>query len=369
MPTLSCFFAVYTDGVAPKSGLVTPRGMTASLSELSQIVMPGPETELFGPHAAGLAKLKPKRCFLLAMQRETKGSAGNFFADAHALMLSTFKGLPGWGLDVLRLWPYPLSEVDDMPDDPFAEDLFSVGFHEQGEHGFRAETFGLSKLGQRELSFAFRGRELIDDAALLCAHLADYAMSQVRRVEHEQTMSFGFDQLKFVAAEGSSGSPTIRGWHPELVRQMLPEALFPGVGVLEVMGYDSPNGQARPDVSAALQRAYEQRMVLEELDLSGDSPHQAATAMRCECLGKSHMLVAERKDPQTVRDSGWACTCGKPHERKELVATTLGAITEAYPQLLKYLALPSGSRLVIEDGKPRVDISRAKRDDDGDTLA
>ncbi len=89
-----------------------------------------------------------------------------FFVEAHRLLKHAVRRQRGWALDVLRLWPMRLEAVaDELPDEPFAEDLFTVAFRPQGEQGLRAETLGLSKLAHRELSFAFRGPELIEDAA------------------------------------------------------------------------------------------------------------------------------------------------------------------------------------------------------------
>jgi hypothetical protein len=213
LPLLSSFFAIYTDGQVPRADVSVPRGVELSLTQMDELVTPH-DVSLFGPHASEMPRYKPKAGFLLAVLKETKGSAGTFFADAQNVLTSAIGSIDGWGLDVLRLYPFPLGSTRELPEDPFAEDLISVGFHEQGDHGFRAETFGLSKLGQREVSFQFRGSELLEDAAILCSHLADYAMSQARRVEHRQTMSFGFDKLLFLAAEGEMFNGPFRGWHP-----------------------------------------------------------------------------------------------------------------------------------------------------------
>src|SRR4051794_26522872 len=188
MANLSSFFAIFTDGTAPRGDMVVPHGTIVTLEPIAAIPPFTSDDELFGPHAQPFVRAPRKAAWLLSITREVKGGTGTFFADVHRLLLQSTRGLTGWGLDVLRLWPFPLHKADELPDDPFAEDLFSVGFVEQGEHGFRAETVGLAKLDQRELSFQFAGRDLLEDAALFCAHLADWAMGQARRVGHDQTM-------------------------------------------------------------------------------------------------------------------------------------------------------------------------------------
>ena len=67
----------------------------------------------------------------------------------------------------------------------------------------------------------------------MCGHLADWAMEQGHRVQHGQSMAYGFDRLTFFATEGDAGGP-FRGWHPPLIQKLLPPEVFPGVGVLEV---------------------------------------------------------------------------------------------------------------------------------------
>jgi hypothetical protein len=362
VPLLSSFFAIYTDGRAPRADVTVPRGIELSLTRMEELVTPH-DVSLFGPYAAEVQRYKPGVGYLLALLRETKGSAGTFFADAQRIFTETVEGLDGWGLDVLRLYPFPLPTSRDLPEDPFAEDLISVGFHEQGEHGFRAETFGLVKLGQREVSFVFKGGELLEDAAILCSHLADYAMSQARRVEHRQTMSFGFDKLLFLAAEGEGSTGSFRGWHPPFMSRLLPERLFYGVGALRVLGYARPTAEPTGDLTPVLHRALEQRMVLEEYDLTGESPHQSATAKMCSCAGGANGLRAERKEPQAQRESGWTFTCGKEHAPAELHTRTLEEVSVKVPEVMKYLALPPGVILKFTEAGVEVDAHRAHRDE------
>jgi hypothetical protein len=364
---LSSFFAIYTDGPAPRVDVTVPRGIELSFVQLDPLVVPGAESGLFGPHANDVLRTRLKKGFLLSLQRETKGSAGSFFSDAQRVLADAVEALDGWGLDVLRLFPFPLSGVGELPDEPFAEDLISVGFHEQGEHGFRAETFGLAKLGQREISFTFHGGELLEDAAILCSHLADYAMGQARRVEHKQTMSFGYDKLLFLAAEGDSSAGPFRGWHPPLVQQLLPESRFPGVGALRVLGFPGSNAQPKHDLTQVLQRALEQRLVLEEHDLTGESPHQSTSARACDCLGGENGLKGERREPQSMKESGWTFTCQKGHSQADLKTVTLESLAARAPEVVRYLALPPGCALTWNAAGVEVDTHRARRDDDEDS--
>jgi hypothetical protein len=364
MPNLSSFFAIFTDGAPPRVDLVVPHGTILVLEKIADLPAFGADDELFGPHAQPFIRAPKKAGWLMSITREVKGGTGTFFGDCQRLLIAATRGLGGWGLDVLRLWPFPLQKVDELPDDPFPEDLFSVGFVEQGEHGFRAETVGLAKLDQRELSFEFSGRDLLEDAALLCAHLADWAMGQGRRVGHEQTMAYGFDRVVFRAIEGPDAGGPFRGWHPPVIQKLLPQMRFEGVGVLQAFTYASSGSEATPDLSSTLRRALEQRMILEAESLTGESPHQSASARSCACAGGPDGLRGVRHEPESQKDSGWIFTCQKKHDPGELGLATLAVLAHRLPQILKYLALPPGCTVDFSGEDVRIDSRLARRDDD-----
>jgi len=366
--TLRCFYAIYTDGARPNEAFDAPAGTDVFLGEMGEVTFPSPQDELFGPHASVFQRYKPKKGFLLAVSREVRGRAGTFFDDARAMLLKSVEGVAGWGFDVLRLWPFPLATAAaDLPEDLLAEDLFAVGFEELGEHGYRAETYGLAKLGQREISFAFRGRELIEEAAMLCGHLADWVLEHGRIVEHKQAMSFGFDRISFFAVEGQAGGP-FRGWHPPVIQRLLPASLFPGVGVLEVLASNEESGTGeKADLTGALQRSLDQRVTLEELDLTGDSPNHTQTAWVKGAVHALANLVATREEPRDSKDSGWRLTSRVVGEGAEAGAMPLGDIARRAPAIIRYLAMPPGVRLEWdEQGSLTVDASRALQDEGED---
>lgn len=365
VPKLSCFFAIYTEGSGLVDAFRAPPNTDVFLGEMARLEVPGTSDELFGPHAALLSRLKPRRGFLLGITREVKGPAGPFFADARQVLLQATEGVSGFGLDVLRLWPFPLATADEaLPEEPLAEDLFSVGFTEMGEHGYRAETFGLAKLGQRELSFEFHGKGLLEEAALLCGHLTDWLLEHGRRVEHGQSMAYGFDRLTFFAAEGDAGGP-FRGWHPPVIQKLLPASLFEGVGVLEVLAMpEGASGEQEHDLTLTLQRSLDQRLLLEELDLTGDSPHAASTAQVKGFVTALQSLVAVREEPHASKDSGWRFTSLAEGDSGENGVTTLGVVVRRVPELLRCLALPHGVRLEWDQfGKLNLDLSKARHGD------
>ena len=78
MPLLSSFFAIYTDGHAPRADVAVPRGTELMLTQMDELVLPH-DVSLFGPHASELQRYRPRAGYLLALLRETKGSAGTFF--------------------------------------------------------------------------------------------------------------------------------------------------------------------------------------------------------------------------------------------------------------------------------------------------
>ncbi len=310
---------------------------------------------------------KFKRGYLLGFSREAKGGASEFFTEVRAAVIKATRGVSGYALDVLRLWPFPLEMVGELlPEETLAEDLFSVGFTEMGEHGYRAETFGLAHLSQREVSFEFRGKELLEEAALMTAHLADWVLEHGRRVDHGHSMAFGFDRISFLAAEGGSPPEALRGWHPPLIQRLLPETLFPGVGALEILAHPNNSVQAE-DLTVPLQRALEQRQMLEELDVTGDSPHSSNTAHLRGTLTGMRSLMAWRDEPTASKDSGWTFVSRVVGDSLEEGLTTLSEVIHRVPGIIRYLALPPGVRLEWNDeGVLQVDTSKAKAEEEGE---
>ena len=265
VPTLSSFFAIYTEGESLHDSFPSPAGTDVFLGEMGTLILPGARDELFGPHAGDLPAGEGEARLPAGLPPQAQGPGGDLLhRGAHRGAPRHRRASKASGLDVLRLAPFPLQTAHEaLPEDLLAEDLFSVGFTEMGEHGVRAETIGFSKLGQREITFEFTDRALMEEAALMCGHLADWLLDHNKRIVHGQSMSFGFDRLTFFSAEGAAGGP-FRGWHPPLVQKLVPRELFPGVGVLEVHASPPGNGEQREDLTVPLRRALEQRMLLEE---------------------------------------------------------------------------------------------------------
>lgn len=357
MATLRADFALFLD--APPQAPEAHRGVTVELVELPSGLQAEPDDELFGPHAPAFSRTKHARGWRLSATQEAKGDAGAFFAIAHQLVTRAVAGRKGWVLDVLKLWPTPAERWADMPDEPLPEDVFSMAFHERGEHGYRAETIGLAKLGQKELSFAFHGEGLVEEAALLCAHFADWIFTQRRRVADGQAVAFGLDTLTFKS--GDAETEGLRAWHPPMVRRLLPEDVFPGVGVLEVLSHPSLDGTVVDDVSVVLERARAQRELLEAHGLSGESPHHSHEARACACVGEAGPFRGTRVEPHAQRDSGWHFACAKGHELGEIAPVPLGTLARKLPALVPYLALPPGVVVTWHGDQVSVDGGRVSK--------
>ena len=372
MPNLSSFFAIYTDGAGLHEGFPAPAGTDIFLGEMGQLLLPGPDDELFGPHAATFQRFSPKRGFLVGFRRPLKGRAEHFFTQVREAVLAATHGVPGFAIDVLRLWPFPLdAAAEALPELMLAEDLFSVGFTDMGLHGVRAETVGFSKLGQREISFSFADPTLMEEAALMCGHLADWLLDHGRRIERGQAMSFGFDRISFFAAEGDAGGP-FRGWHPPLVQRLVPPSLFEGVGVLEVKSSPPASHDHYEDLTVPLRRSMEQRLLLEELDLTGDSPHATSTAQVKGFVTELKSLQAVREESHSSRDSGWRFRSTVEGDSGENGVMSLADLARRAPELVRYLALPHGVKLTWNaEGELELDRSRVELDEGSpeDTLS
>ena len=113
VPTLSSFFAIYTDGSALNESFRSPVDSDVFLGEMGALQLPGSNDELFGPYAAAFSRAKFKRGFLLGFKRELKGRSEQFFEEVRAAVLAATAGVEGFAFDVLRLWPFPLAQADE----------------------------------------------------------------------------------------------------------------------------------------------------------------------------------------------------------------------------------------------------------------
>jgi hypothetical protein len=145
-----------------------------------------------------------------------------------------------------------------------------------------------------------------------------------------------------------------------LIQRLLPGTLFPGVGALEVLAH--PNNAVEPqNLTVPLQRAFDQRMMLEELDVTGDSPHSSNTAHIRGVVTGLHSLLMWRDEPTGSKDSGWSFVSKTIGDTLTEGVISLSEIIKVAPGIMRYLALPPGVRLEWDDqGVLQVDASKAR---------
>lgn len=366
VPNLSCFFAIYTNGPLSSSLPAIP-GIQVFFQEMSEVRLPGRKDELFGPHASIFERTELRHGFLLGFRSEVMDSVEPFFAEVRGALLHIAAGIDGVGLDVLRLWPFPLRlAADAIPEELLPEDLFSVGFS-QREDGLRGETAGLSKLGQRELAFEFRDPSLMEEAAAMCGRIAEWLFERKQSIFHGQSMSYGFERIIFFSAEGEAGGP-FRAWHPPLVQQLLPKELFAGVGVLEVRAAPFDGDHRTEDLTAPLRRVLEQRLLLEELGLTGETPDALLTAQVQGQIVELKNLHARREEPMALKDSGWRLRSTLSSDTTAPRSMSLTEIARLAPALGRFLCLPQGVKLAWDsEGRFALDRSHVESEDEFDT--
>jgi hypothetical protein len=357
--TLCSYFAFFTDGDRPYETFAHSAGSTAFVMPLRPMVLPGPNDHFFGPHAGAFSRVKASNGFLLAVSRDAKAGVGSYFTDVRRAVLQVTQGMSGWGLDVLKLTPFPLSQTAQaLPEDFLAEDVFTLGLSDRGVHGIRAETFGLSKLGQHELTFTFTSAQLMEEAQLFCGHVCDWLIDHGQRLSGNSQLAFGLDTVHFRVAGDERAA---RAWHAPFICQLLPEAIFPGVGAVEVKV--AGNSGQQNDLTGLLKTAQAQRQILDEYDVTGSVPQGASMARVAGTPGPLVSALASREEARDLKDSGWRLVWPGGGQTTLALREVVGVV----PDLAKYLALPVGARISWNSlGAAVVDTSTVSTDSEGD---
>ena len=334
MTKLQFFCVSYTRGDAPRLSGAEVRGLALTVLEIPTVVMPTRDDGLFGIHATEFVKFRPARAFLVSV-KATQGMASEvFFENARSKLLELFTGVTGYVLDVLRMLPMPVSAVDQLiPYDVMGEDLFSLSIIDRGAQGQRAQTFGLAKLGQSELTFDFVGWHLKDDAHQLVTRIAEWVFQHRKLIPPSSEVPFGYDTLRFTGGTGPA-----RSHHPSLIQKLLPEREFEGTGLCTIEAL-----AATPqDLSAVLEHLRAQQEVLSRSNVVGDSPHHSKTVQVKGRVNALRNLEGMRIEPINSKDSGWSFrqTDGSIGSS---AFVPLSELIQQLPELIGFLALPAGS--------------------------
>jgi hypothetical protein len=134
--------------------------------------------------------------------------------------------------------------------------------------------------------------------------------------------------------------------------------------VLEVLSHpEGQLGDEKHDLSVPLRRSLEQRLLLEELDVTGDSPHSQTTARVWGVVHELKNLQMWREEHTGSKDSGWRLRTAGWTAPDSVVP--LGELAGSVPDIVRYFALPWGVRLEWNaEGRLNSDISKAQQSDD-----
>lgn len=132
-----------------------------------------------------------------------------------------------------------------------------------------------------------------------------------------------------------------------------------------LLSFWEPDMQAMPvawveSVSNTLAHLRQQKDVVESV-LSADSltcPSMLQSALICTRLGRQDGFVMERTDSSGT-DSGWYFGCAdENHEHNEVTELRCVSVYEAAvryaPQIVPYLALPTGLIILVSEGVPSI---------------
>jgi hypothetical protein len=210
-------------------------------------------------------------------------------------------------------------------------------------------TSGLADLGQNEIATPLReeGGWRAEYCEQLLAYIERYIASQPKRVSARQTMTYGWNILRYRESQPSD-APSVAG---KLIIQEVDDA----------WETDQPSYQDGCDESLRLKRI--QDRVIMRHHISGDAYYPNRRHFAVTCSNVSSQLPAsffmERLPLGENEDSGeytkWFIGCvdrSHDHNRPEnLHRLHLSHIVEQRHEVFPYLALPHGSAVMYEPDK------------------
>ncbi len=352
----------------------------ATLTAYDPIVLPGVDTQLHGASPEVTQRIARSQSAYRLTIRRTDGELWEAHRDAAAILAQLAETCvgqyPDGRLDLVDLFcldARPLSEGIERLRADSPETTQWVGTRPVSGDAFDVETFGLRKLGNREIHVP-----AIPSARLgaVCRHLnkvADYLSTTGARIDPGDVASFGWVDVRHIGAEHLAAypdDPTLCA--PRFIREALvDEAALPGVLAVYEPVDDSDEAGF---VAGATRAAKIVDQMLEAAKLCGlekdtDVPRARQTAIVCRRVGEGCQVSARRLPRESPDESGWVAVCADDaHDHDEAESfqeLSLRDLVQRAPAVFSLLAMPVGTGITVgEDSELTILLPEQ---DDGET--
>ena len=349
------------------------RGEGIAVQLLDAPVRPGPEV-VFPNEAGELAQRVRTASHTLAVSlREPDGDLDGALGRVATVLeevavraaadrLATTPGDPIL-LDVVDVFC-----LDGRPMDQAIERLRSGATHDRlwirarpaaGDR-FDVETYGLRRLGQRELLVPTVAQGQLPLVSRFVNQLASHLAAPGVSLSPGDATSFGWVDVRMRAAEDLAGYPD-QPWMcaPRFVREAVAslgsgaEQELPGLLVVFEPEDGDPNAQLVPGASRALGLAEQLVASAHQCGITRgiDVPRGEQTAIVCTRVKEGPPVEARRIPPDERCSSGWVALCRHPDHDHEPAAgfetVSLKQLVGWIPRLFPMLAAPPGTGLTV----------------------
>jgi len=225
---------------------------------------------------------------------------------------------------------------------------------------FDVETFGLRRLGHREVLVPGVAAERLHLASRFVNQLAAYLLARGAVVSPGDAASFGWVDVRLRAAEGLAGFPDAP-WQaaPAFLREAVgafapgSAEQLPGLLVVFEPQDEGPDPVHVPGANRALDLVQELVASAEQCGLSRglDVPRAAHTAIVCTRFSEGPPVDVRRVPPDERCSSGWVGLCRHPdHDHGPASAfqeVPLRQLVAWVPRVFPLLAAPPGTGLSV----------------------
>jgi hypothetical protein len=250
-----------------------------------------------------------------------------------------------------------------------------IALYPREDDSFDMESFGLRKLGLRELHVPAVAQRHTKRVAGFLNDVASYAASTGAHIKPGDAVSFGWVDVRQLSAEELEGLPDAApDCAPRFLRDVVAAEVdeLPGVLVVFEPESDADDAPLRVGVERAARIVEQMEGAARQcgLDSGVHVPRANATAVVCDRVKQGPPIEARRLRPDEPSASGWVAVCAHAdHDHEDagsFEVVALKWLATWAPRSFAMLAAPTGTGLtVLADGQMTIRLPEAGSDEAG----